>query len=156
MAEKVIVISNTSGEVQIDLPELRLKRVWTKKGAKLPIELETLKEALYDPGVNYMFTHGLLYIEDMSAKKELELEPEDAETPQNIIVLSDDQKERYLNRLPHRDFVIAFGKLSPNEQVSLAEYAIEHNINILENKNQIIMAATHIDVNRVIKESLAV
>ena len=40
MAEKVIVVSNTSGEVQIDLPELRLKRVWTKKGAKLPIELE--------------------------------------------------------------------------------------------------------------------
>lgn len=154
MSEKVVVISNISGETVIDLPELRLKRVWTKKGAKLPIELETLKEALYDPGVNYMFTHGLLYIEDMQVKKELELEPEDAVEPKNIIVLSNDQKERYLNRLPIGDFKLAFSKLSVNEKTSLAHYAIENNIKLTLDKNDIIKDSIHIDVNQIIRNSV--
>ena len=154
MSQKVIVISNVSGETVIDLPELRLKRVWTKKGAKLPIDLETLQEALYDPGVNYMFTRGLLYIEDMEAKKTLELEPEDATEPQNIIVLSEDQKQRYLNKLPTPDFKLAFSKLSKNEQTSLAHYAIDNNIRITLDKNDIIKDILHIDVNQIITQSV--
>lgn len=153
MSEKVIVTNNTFSEIQIDLPELRLKRTWAKKGAKLPIELEVLKEAIYDPGVKYMFTHGLLYIEDMDVKKLLELEPDDATEPQNIIVLSDDQKERYLSRLPYNDFKLAFAKLSKEEQISLARYAIDNNIQILRDKSEIIKNSTHIDVNEIMRLS---
>lgn len=153
MSEKVIVISNTHGAVSIDVPELRLSRTWAKKGAKIPIDFNTLQEAMYDPGVEYMFKHGLLYIEDLEVKKKLELEPEDATEPQNIIVLSDDQKERYLSRLPYNDFKIAFAKLSKEEQISLAQYAIDNKIQILKDKSDIIKESTHIDINKLMELS---
>ena len=152
MSNKVTVISNNYSEVIINIPELHLNRVWEKKGAKKMIDFDQLQEAFYDPGVEYMFTHGILYIEDMEVKKLLGLEPDDATEPENIIILSDDQKERYLKRLPLADFKIAFAKLSREEQIALAQYAVENHIDTGLDKGKVIREVTHIDVMKILSQ----
>jgi hypothetical protein len=92
-----MVESMVDNLVSINLPELNFKRTWEKKGAKKPIDLDILREAIYNTGVEYMFQQGILYIDDMAVEIELGLEPENADKPQNIIVLDDKQKEDYLH-----------------------------------------------------------
>ena len=65
MNDKVIVESMVSGIVGITLPHLLFSKSWPKKGSKLPIDKEILRQAIYEPGVEYMFKHGILYMDDM-------------------------------------------------------------------------------------------
>ena len=71
---KVIIENMTNSRVGIDIPELRLMRVWEKKGVKKPVDFDVLKEAIYNEGVEYMFKTGILYIDDIDVKIELGLE----------------------------------------------------------------------------------
>ena len=100
MNDKVIVTSMVSGNVGLILPHLRVNKSWPKKGAKLPIDKEILREAIYEPGVEYMFKNGILYIDDMDFKIELGLEPEGAKTPEAIIPIDEKYLERVLKRMP--------------------------------------------------------
>lgn len=148
--EKVKVISTEEGSISINIPDLRLKRRWNKKGAELTIDLDTLKEAMYEPGVEYMFKTGMLYIEDMDKKKKLELEPEDATEPENIIVLSDVQKKRYLTVLPIGEFKDSIKKLSVEQRKELVNFAIENELCDLA-RSKILMETTGIDVLNAIR-----
>ena len=128
MEDKVKVVNLISSRVNINIPELQLKRVWEKKGAIKVIPLSQLEEAIYNPGVEALFTEGVLGINDMDVKKRLGLEPEDADEPVNIIVLDDAQRKRYLTVMPLNEFKINIKKL-PIEQIrELAQYAIENEI----------------------------
>ena len=71
---KVIIENMTNSRVGIDIPELRLMRIWEKKGVKKPVDFDVLKEAIYNEGVEYMFKTGILYIDDIDVKIELGLE----------------------------------------------------------------------------------
>ena len=128
MEERVKVVNLVSSRVNIDLPEVRLKRIWEKKGAVKTIPFEQLEEAMYNPGVEALFREGMLGIEDLEIKKKLGLEPEDATEPVNIITLDDTQRKRYLTVMPLHEFKEEIKKL-PIEQINeLAAYAIEHEI----------------------------
>lgn len=123
--EMVTVISTVNGTVGIYLPDLRFKREWTKKGQRQRIDKELLQDIMYDSGSEYMFRTGMLYIEDMDVKKEIGLEPEDAETPVNIIVLDDKQMQRYLTVMPLHEFKENVKKLSIEQVKNLVDYAVE-------------------------------
>jgi 5-formaminoimidazole-4-carboxamide-1-beta-D-ribofuranosyl 5'-monophosphate synthetase len=83
---------------------------------------------MFEPGVKYMFDEGMLYIEDMEAKKELGIEPEDAKEPVNVIILNDKQRRQYWVNLSLNDFKKKVDEL-PREQVELlADYAIENRL----------------------------
>ena len=69
--EKVLVKSAINAKVGITLPEYRFKQEWNRKGAKALIDKQTLEDIMFEPGVEYMFKNGILYIEDMETKKEL-------------------------------------------------------------------------------------
>ena len=83
---------------------------------------------MYNPGVEALFSQGVLGIEDMEVKKALGLEPEDAEEPVNIITLNDAQRKRYLTVMPLPEFKENLKKLSIDQVRELAQYAIEHEI----------------------------
>ena len=85
MSNKVKVFSNTIGEISINDRSVPFKMSWPARGAMRPIEEDKLEQLMYNPGVEYMFKTGELYIEDMDVKKRLGLEPEDAKEPTNII-----------------------------------------------------------------------
>jgi hypothetical protein len=83
---------------------------------------------MYDAGTRYMFESGMLYTEDLEAKKLVGLEPEDAEEPVNIIILDDKQRNRYMSVMPINEFITNIKKLGYEELQNLADYAIEHEL----------------------------
>jgi hypothetical protein len=145
MEEKVKVVNLISSRVNIDLPEMRLNRIWEKKGAVKAIPFNQLEEALYNPGVEALFREGVLGIEDLEIKKKLGLEPEDAEQPVNIIILDDTQRKRYLKVLPLHEFKEKI-KTLPVEQIrELAQFAIDNEI-VDFDKAEIIKKITGTDI----------
>ena len=63
--KKVEITSLVGGRVTINLVDPRIKRTWERKGVKRYIDFEDLEQAMYNQGVEYMFTQGILGIEDM-------------------------------------------------------------------------------------------
>ena len=154
---KVKVRNLTSNRVIMTVPELRLRRVWEKKNAVNIIPFEQLEEAIYTPGVESLFRNGVLGIEEkdnpkesMNIKKALGLEPDDAEEPVNIIILTDDQRKRYLTVMPVFEFKEKVKELPADQIIELARYAIEHKIMDFD-KADVIKAYTDIDIINAIK-----
>ena len=145
MEEKVKVVNLISSRVNIDVPDVRLKRVWEQKGAIKAIPFDQLEEALYDPGVEALFREGILGIKDLETKKKLGLEPEDATEPVNIITLDDTQRKRYLTAMPLHEFKTNIKEL-PLEQIrELAQYAIDNEL-VDFDKSEIIKKITGTDI----------
>lgn len=150
MDKKVKVKSLVSQRVVLSLPELRLRRVWEKKGAVVLIPYEQLEEAMYSPGVENMFKEGILGIDDMEIKIALGLEEEGATEPTNIIILSDQELKRYLTVMPAFEFKEKVKDLPRQQIMELANYAITNEIANFE-KSEILKQYTGIDVISAIK-----
>ena len=127
MNDKVIVTSMVSGNVGLTLPHLRVNKTWPKMGTKLPVEKEILREAIYEPGVEYMFKNGILYIEDMDFKIELGLEAEGAKAPTAIVPVDEKYLERLLKRMPVAEMKQAIKGMNDNQKREMIEYASEQN-----------------------------
>ena len=125
---KVNVTSTTIGEVSVFQPSIPFRASWPSKGSTRAIEEEIIEQLLYTPGFKYMIDTGMLYIEDMEAKKKLGIEPEDATEPVNVIVLSDVDKNKYMKVYSIDKFKTEVKKLSREQLVDLADYAIENKI----------------------------
>lgn len=125
---KVKVTSTTTGEVSVFQPSIPFRMSWPAKGSTRVVEEEVLEQLLYTPGFKRMIDAGVLYIEDLDQKKKLGLEPEDATEPVNIIVLSDTEKKKYLTMYSLDKFKQEIKKLSHEQLVDLADYAIENEI----------------------------
>lgn len=126
--EKVLVKNMTNSPVTVISRALNFRREWPNKGMTIPIEKEVLEQLLYEPGIRYMIDSGILYIEDMEAKKELGIEPEDATEPVNIIVLSDKQRRQYMVNFSLEMFKEKVDELSYEQVEELADYAIENKL----------------------------
>lgn len=147
---KVNIKNETLGRVGINLPDLKLKRVWEKKGVIRQITFDDLQQAFYEPGVEYMFREGMLSIDNMDVKKELGLEPEDAKEPVNVIILSDEQRKRFLTVMPMHEFRQEISKLSHEQINSLVDYAIANEIADLD-KTEFLKEKTGIDIYKAIQ-----
>lgn len=149
MEKKVKVINMSNGRVVVNSPALRFRRVWERKGAVISIDFDLLEELKYNIGFERLLKNGTLYIEDMDTKKELGLEPMEADEPVNIIILSDEQKEEVLtgelNKL--KDVLLKFSR---DQKIDLARYAIEKEITDFR-VNDILKRETGIDVLNVIR-----
>lgn len=126
--EKIRVISKHQGPISVNISDLRFKREWPNKGASVLIEKETLEEMMYDSGFKYMIDTGMLYIEDLEAKKELGLEPEDATEPVNIIVLNDNDMKRMMTAMPQFEFDAKLKTLNYEQMLALADFAIKNEL----------------------------
>ncbi len=150
MNERVIVTSMVNGTVGITMPNSRIKKVWPKKGTKLPVEKDMLREAIYEPGVEYMFKKGILYIEDMDFKIELGLEAEGTKVPTEVIPVDEKYLKRVLKLMPLSEMKAAIGKMSDNQKKELLDFAVEQNDIQLDRLN-VLKELTGIDVLKVIE-----
>lgn len=150
MSDKVKVTSMTKGQIVISVPDLRFKREWPKKNTTLPIDKDILREAIFIPGVEYMFKQGILYIDDMDFKIELGLEPETAKEPVNIIALTDAQMKRILTVLPITELKRELEKLTSTQKKELATYAIENECVDMA-KIDVLNASLNIDLLRAVQ-----
>ena len=125
MSDKIKVISATNGRCGIDNADLKISRRWPARGSVVTFTKEQLDELQFDLAFMNMVREGLLYIEDMEVKKEIGIEPEDAEKP-TIILMDDKALKRFWKDMPLSQFKVETKTLT-NEQIKcLAEYAIQH------------------------------
>lgn len=125
MNDKVSVMSLVGHRVVLILPHLRFKKVWTKKGAKFMIEKDILREAIYDAGVEKLFTSGVLYIEDMDFKIELGLEAEGTTKPTQIIPVDEKYLNRILKLMPVQEMKQAIGAMTEEQKRELVRFAVD-------------------------------
>lgn len=125
MSDKVKVISSFDGRCGIDNSDLHISRRWPARGASVMLDKEIVEELMYDDAFKNMIEDGTLFIDDMELKKELGIEPEDAETP-TIIYLSDKELERFWKNMPLAQFKVEVKKLRKAQIDSLVDYAVEH------------------------------
>lgn len=138
MSEKVTVISNMPHTVGILLPNLNLRAEWRKKGAKVLIDKDILEQAMFDPGTEYMFQNGMLYIEDMKTKIDLGIEPAGAEKPENVIILTDDQKSELMsNKKQAWELKEKLSQMSYESKKDFCDYVIEHEL--MDSKKSLII-----------------
>ena len=152
MNENVIVTSMISGTTILHLPQggYLVKKVWPKKGAKLPISKDSLREAFYDEGVESMFRSGDLYIDDMEFKIELGLEEPETKIPTQIIPMDDKQANRILRLMPIFEMRKAIEKMSKEQINELIEYGANQN-DIQLDRLAVIKEITGIDLLKVIE-----
>ena len=144
--EKIKVKSTVNGLISIKLPELRVAKTWARKGAVNYFTKEQLDEAMFDPGSKFMFDMGILFIEDMDFKKELGIEPEEAEEPTNIIDLTESKIKMYLTAMSFDEFKVTFAKLTSVQKEEVANYAIDNKILNSMDKLEYIKKLTNIDI----------
>ena len=138
MDNLIFVTSMVNHKIGIKMPDLNLKIVWEKKGAKKPIPADKLQMAMYDSGVEYMFNQGMLVVENTEAKKELNLE-------EVVPALTDKQKENLWKNATLIDFKQRIKEL-PYEQIKLlADWAVENNVTDYE-KGKVIKELIGTDV----------
>lgn len=127
MNETVIVTSMVKGVISLNQPQHHLVKTWPRKGTKLPVSKEALREAIYEPGVEAIFKEGILYIDDMDFKIELGLEEEHAKAPTNIIPVDEKYLERVLKRMPVVEMKMVIKNMNPTQKQELIDYACEQN-----------------------------
>ena len=140
MENMVNIKSTVKALVSINVPTLNLRRSWPKKGAIQKIPFDVLEQAYFEPGVEYLFKTGVLYIEDMEVKRALGLEDPEAEAPTAIIDLTDDYMKKRLTAAPLKDFREEVEKLSHEQIKELVQFAVEigvtdyHRCKLLQEK----------------------
>ena len=124
MNDKVMVTSMVGGTISAASLE---HRVWNKKGQKLPVSKDVLREAIYKPGIEYMFKKGILYIDDMEMKIELGLEAPGTTTPTEVLPVDDKYLNRVLKLMPISEMKAAIDKMSIVQKQELVDYASKQN-----------------------------
>ena len=124
MNDKVMVTSMVGGTISASSLE---HRVWNKKGQKLPVSKDVLREAIYEPGVEYMFKNGILYIDDMEFEIELGLEAPGTETPTEVLPIDDKYLNRVLKLMPVSEMKSTIDKMSIVQKQELIDYASKQN-----------------------------
>jgi hypothetical protein len=152
MEGKITIVNTVNAEVGIKLPDIHFSHTWMKKGDKFSVNPEIFDAMMYDTGARNIFEKGILYTEDMGIKKEYGLEPEEAEEPVNIIILPENQMERYLKVMPYHEFKTNLDKMSNDQVVHLAQFAIENEILTQVEKIEYITKRTGINVYNAIEE----
>lgn len=125
MTDKVKVICASNGRCVINSRELNIRRIWRGRGDVVIFSKEDVEKLMYDAAFSNMVREGYLYIEDMDVKKEIGVEPEDAETP-TIILLDDKTLDRFWRLMPFAQFKIETKSLTKAQITMLAKYAILH------------------------------
>jgi hypothetical protein len=150
MNEKVTVTSMVNGRIGLVLPHMHINKVWPKKGTKLPIDKDILREAIYEPGVEYMFKQGLLYIEDMEFKVELGLEQEGTKVPTEVIPVDEKYLNRVLKLMPIAEMKKAVEAMNDNQVRELVDYASELD-GIQFDRMDVLKKMTGIDIVKMIE-----
>lgn len=146
MAQRMVMITNmVNGMISVKDPTYGINRRWDKRGQTLPIPYEIVEGMLWQDGFRRMIDSGILYIKDMKDKKDLGLEPQEADTPVNIIALTPMQMENLMTKVPFDVFKKELQDLPRVQVDNLIEYAIE-NGKVDPQKCAFIKQLTHKDI----------
>lgn len=151
MSDKLVKIKSMSrGTVGITVPYLSLRRTWARKGAVQQLPMDVLKEAIYEPGVEYLFKTGMLSIESLEDRIELGLEePGTTEETAKLVSLSQEELIRLVKEASYDEFKEKLEKLTRPQALELAEVAIDQEITDYS-KGRLIYNKTGRDVFKIV------
>ena len=144
---KVMVTSMVNGTISASALE---HRVWSKKGQKLPISKDVLREAIFEPGIEFMFKNGILYMDDMDLKIELGLESENAKEPENLIPMDDKYLNRVLKLMPIPEMRKTIDSMSSIQKQELVDFAVNQKDTQLD-RLKIISEKCNVDILKAIE-----
>jgi hypothetical protein len=125
MENKMIMVKSASDStLVVFIPELGLRKTWTKKGMRLPIDRTVLTQACYNPAVENMVRDGSLVIEDKAFLIEAGFMSE--EEIENLVELTETYLKRMIKLMPLIDVKKEIVKLSSSQINELIDYAITH------------------------------
>lgn len=145
MARLVKIKSMSSCPILLLSSENGIRREFEKKGVIKPVDFEKLQVAIYEPGIEYLFKEGLLYIEDMQDKIDLGLEEPETEKPVNLVPLTEVEMARMMGAMPLADFKKKMNEITYEQALEVADYAIANKKSNIE-KAKVIKEKTQIDV----------
>ena len=143
MDNQVVIKSTVKALVSISVPSLNLRRSWARKGAVQKIPMDILEQAYYEPGVEYLFKTGILFIDDMEAKKALGLEDESATEPTAVRELNEEIATKLLTKTALKDFREELEHFSHDQLIELSYMAVDmgitdyHRCKLLQDKTGI-------------------
>lgn len=146
----VVVTSMINGRVGLVVPHLRLNRVFPRKGTKVNLDKDILREAFYEPGVEYMFRQGILYIDDMPLKIELGLEEEGTKVPTDVIEVNDKYLNRVAKLMPIMEMKQVIEKMNENQRQEVIDYIIKQS-DISFDRLEAVKKITGVDVIKIIE-----
>lgn len=124
---KISIKNTTTSRIGVMVPSLSFRRDFMP-GQAFPVEEKQLEELMYDPGFRYMIETGMLYIDDMKIKQDLGIEPEDADEPVNVIILTDKERRYYMVNLSLDKFKEKVDQLGYEQTQQLADYAAANRL----------------------------
>ena len=129
MSKKVKVISYAGNSIRINIPELRVNRLFEKQGQSYLFDVDTLEEMFYYPSVEELFTKGLFYIDDKALRIKLGLEEETGAVSETVIApISDTTILTYLKAKPIKEFKDYVSDLPIEQQLRFVDIAIDNKI----------------------------
>ena len=144
---KGTVTNTTNHSVLIQLPESKFRRTWQKESS-IKVDLEILREAIYDTGFKAFIDEGVLFIEEKEIRVELGLEEEDSEKP-FITILKPAQMTRLIKAASIEEFKTILGEITKEQALSLVDMAIKEK-SISMDKLVALKEKTGIDVVKAI------
>ena len=151
MDEKsVVVTSMVNGRIGLVIPHLRINKVFPRKGTKLSIEKDVLREAIYEPGVEYMFKKGMLYIDNMAFKIELGLEEEGTTVPTLVIEFDDKYLNRVAKLMPISEMKQTVEKMNDNQRRELIDFVVKQT-DIAFDRLEALRKVTGTDIVKIIE-----
>ena len=145
---KGTVTNTTNHSVLIELPESKFRRTW-QKDSSIKVDLEILREAIYDVGFKAFIDEGVLFIEEKEIRVELGLEEEDAKKP-FITILKPAQMTRLIKAATIDEFKTTLSEITKEQALSLVDMAISEK-SISMDKLMALKEKTGIDVVKAIE-----
>lgn len=143
---KIAIKSMINAQVGVNLREINRRFNWPRKGAVVKVSRDDFDVMFYDIGFTNMVKAGVLFIEDMELKKEIGLEPEDANAPVNLIELSDNYIKRLVTVMPINEFKTVIKGLSDAQHHEIAAYMVQNNSILSIDRINAMKEITGIDV----------
>lgn len=145
---KGTVTNTTNHSVLIQLPDIKFRRTWQKESS-IKVDIEVLREAIYDTGFKAFIDEGVLFIEEKEIRVELGLEEEDAEKP-FITILKPMQMTRLIKAATVDEFKSTLSEITKEQALSLVDLAIGEK-SISMDKLMALKEKTGIDVVKAIE-----
>ena len=145
---KGTVTNTTNHSVLIQLPDIKFRRTW-QKDSSIKVDIEVLREAIYDTGFKAFIDEGVLFIEEKEIRVELGLEEEDAKKP-FITRLKPMQMTRLIKAATIDEFKSTLSEITKEQALSLVDLAISEK-SISMDKLMALKKKTGIDVVKAIE-----
>jgi hypothetical protein len=127
--EKMIMVKSASDcTLVISIPELNLRKVWNKRGMKLPISESVLMQACYYLSVETLIKDGDLVVEDKDFLVNAGFMS--AEEIENLVELTESYMARLIKNMPLAEAKKEIHKLSKSQIDEVTEYAISHYVDL--------------------------